>query len=80
MGTLAVPVIGVIAAWIQLQEKPTPVESVGMALIIGGLAILAVVGVVAGRGGGPGDAEEPALLPDHRLGQSRPRIALAHAV
>jgi drug/metabolite transporter (DMT)-like permease len=63
LGTLAVPVLGVIAAWIQLDEAPTPVEAVGMALIIAGLAALAAVGVVAGRGGGPGDEEEPALLP-----------------
>jgi drug/metabolite transporter (DMT)-like permease len=63
LGTLAVPVLGVIAAWIQLDEAPTPVEAVGMALIIAGLAALAAVGVMAGRGGGPGDEEEPALLP-----------------
>ena len=63
MGTLAVPVVGVVAAWLQLGEKPTPVEAAGMALIIAGLAALAAVGVAAGRGGGPGGAEEPALLP-----------------
>ena len=57
------PVVGVVAAWLQLGEKPTPVEAAGMALIIAGLAALAAVGVAAGRGGGPGGAEEPALLP-----------------
>ena len=62
MGTLAVPVVGVLAAWIQLGETPTPVEGAGMALIIAGLAALAVVGVTSSRGGGPG-AEEPALIP-----------------
>ena len=63
MGTLAVPVVGVVAAWVQLGEQPTPVEAAGMALIIAGLAALAAVGVTGGRGGGPGGAEEPALLP-----------------
>ena len=63
MGTLAVPVVGVIAAWLQLGEAPTLVEGVGMALIIAGLAALAVVGVTAGRGGGPAGEDEPALLP-----------------
>ena len=62
MGTLAVPVVGVLAAWLQLGETPTPVEGAGMALIIAGLAALSVVGVVAGRGG-PGGEAEPALLP-----------------
>jgi drug/metabolite transporter (DMT)-like permease len=63
MGTLAVPVIGVVAAWIQLEEAPTLVEGAGMALIVAGLAALAAVGFTAGRGGGPGSEEEPALLP-----------------
>ena len=63
MGTLAVPVVGGIAAWIQLEEVPTLVEGAGMALIIAGLAVLAAVGVAAGRRGGPGGEEEPALLP-----------------
>jgi drug/metabolite transporter (DMT)-like permease len=63
MGTLAVPVVGVIAAWIQLQEKPTPVEGAGMVLIIAALAVLAAVGVAAGRRDGPGGGDDPALLP-----------------
>ncbi len=63
MGTLAVPVIGVLAAWLQLNETPAPVEAAGMALIIGGLAALAAAGLTSGRRGGPGGEEEPALLP-----------------
>jgi drug/metabolite transporter (DMT)-like permease len=63
MGTLAVPVVGVIAAWIQLGEAPTPVEAAGMVLIIIALAVLAAAGVAAGRRAGPGDGEGPALLP-----------------
>jgi drug/metabolite transporter (DMT)-like permease len=62
MGTLAVPVIGVLAAWIQLHETPSLTEGVGMALIVAGLAALAAVGLSAGRGG-PGGEDEPALLP-----------------
>jgi drug/metabolite transporter (DMT)-like permease len=63
MGTLAVPIVGVCAAWIQLGETPAPLEGLGMALIISGLAGLAAMGIAAGRGGGPGGEEEPALLP-----------------
>jgi drug/metabolite transporter (DMT)-like permease len=63
MGTLAVPVVGVVAAWLQLGERPAALEGAGMALIITGLAALAAVGVVTGRRGGPGGEEEPALLP-----------------
>jgi drug/metabolite transporter (DMT)-like permease len=48
LGTLAVPVFGVVAAWLQLGEKPTGVETMGMALIIGGLAVLAAHGMAAG--------------------------------
>lgn len=48
LGTLAVPVIGVAAAWLQLGEAPTLVEGVGMVLIIGALAVLAASGVRAG--------------------------------
>ncbi len=61
MGTLAVPVVGVIAAWLQLEEAPSVVEGGGMALIIAGLAVLAAAGIAAGRGGA--SAEEAALPP-----------------
>jgi drug/metabolite transporter (DMT)-like permease len=63
MGTLAVPIVGVFAAWIQLREAPDLLEAVGMALIIAGLAALAAVGVTAGRDDGPGGEDDPALLP-----------------
>jgi drug/metabolite transporter (DMT)-like permease len=49
MGTLAVPVIGVTIAWIQLGERPGAAEAVGMALIVAALATLAAYGVVTGR-------------------------------
>ena len=41
LGTLATPVIGVIAAWLQLGERPAPLEATGMALIGTALAMLA---------------------------------------
>ncbi len=49
MGTLAVPVVGVTAAWIQLGERPTAPEAAGMALIIAALAVLAAYGSLRGR-------------------------------
>jgi drug/metabolite transporter (DMT)-like permease len=49
LGTLSIPVVGVLAAWLQLGERPDGVEAAGMALIVGALAVLAVHGLVAGR-------------------------------
>jgi len=40
LNALAVPLVGVIAAWIQLGERPSTAEGIGMALILGGLALL----------------------------------------
>ena len=48
IATLATPVIGVTAAWIQLGERPTAGEAAGMACIVGALAIVAVRGAAAG--------------------------------
>jgi drug/metabolite transporter (DMT)-like permease len=39
LGTLATPVVGVLAAWIQLGESPALPEAVGILLIIGALAL-----------------------------------------
>jgi drug/metabolite transporter (DMT)-like permease len=49
IGTLAIPVIGVASAWLQLGERPTLIEAAGMALILGGLAVVTTRGVLAGR-------------------------------
>ena len=49
IATLATPVIGVAAAWIQLGERPTAGEAAGMALIICALAIVTARGLLAGR-------------------------------
>ncbi|HET9028976.1 MAG TPA: EamA family transporter [Candidatus Aquilonibacter sp.] len=42
MGTLANPVVGVIAAWIQLGERPTLLAGVGMLLVLAGLVVLSL--------------------------------------
>jgi drug/metabolite transporter (DMT)-like permease len=64
MGTLAVPVVGVAASWLQLGERPTAAEAAGMALIIAALAMLAAYGVRAGRRetGAAGGASLPASV------------------
>jgi drug/metabolite transporter (DMT)-like permease len=49
MGTLATPIIGMIAAAIQLGERPTLVEALGMILIIIGLTILTFQGILQYR-------------------------------
>ncbi len=63
MGTLAVPVVGVVASWIQLGERPAAVEAAGMALIIAALALLAAYGVLAGRRAAGAAGAELALPP-----------------
>ncbi len=64
ISALAVPLIGMLAAWLQLGEQPDPFESFGLGLIVVALAVLSARGVrhgvtvLAGRrshfGGGPG--------------------------
>ena len=44
LGTLAIPAIGVLAAWLQLGERPDAVEAAGMVLIVAALALLAAHG------------------------------------
>ena len=44
MGSLAVPAIGVLAAWIQLGERPRAAELVGMLAIAVALVLLAMAG------------------------------------
>jgi drug/metabolite transporter (DMT)-like permease len=45
LGTLATPVVGVSAAWIQLGETPSFLEAVGMVLIIGALVLNSIQAV-----------------------------------
>ncbi|MGB6987200.1 MAG: DMT family transporter, partial [Candidatus Aquilonibacter sp.] len=42
MGTLANPVVGVLAAWLQLGEVPTRLSALGMVLIVTGLVVLSL--------------------------------------
>jgi drug/metabolite transporter (DMT)-like permease len=42
MGTLANPVIGIVAAWLQLGETPNAWEAAGMGLVVLALAALAL--------------------------------------
>ena len=63
LGTLSIPVVGVIAAWIQLEEVPTLVEGIGMTLIIAALGVLAASGLLAGRRGTAAAGEEPNVRP-----------------
>lgn len=44
MGTLANPVVGVFAAWIQLGEKPSLLSGIGMILVFAGLMVLSFAG------------------------------------
>jgi len=63
LGALAIPVAGVVAAWLQLGERPSAVEAVGMALVVGALAVLAARGLAAGwRQPSPAE-QEPAVQP-----------------
>ena len=63
LGTLAIPVVGVVAAWLQLGERPTAVEGVGMALIVGALVILAARGLLAAGPRPSAAGEEPVVQP-----------------
>ena len=47
LGTLATPVVGVVAAWIQLGERPSAVETIGMALIVAALGIVTLAQAIA---------------------------------
>ena len=40
LSSLVVPIVGVLAAWIQLGERPTPAEGAGMVLILVALGLL----------------------------------------
>ena len=61
LGTLAIPAIGVLAAWLQLGERPSAVEAAGMLLIAAALALLAARGTAESRrDAGRHDAGRPA--------------------
>jgi drug/metabolite transporter (DMT)-like permease len=45
LGSLAVPVVGVLAAWLELGEKPNTLEIAGMLCIVAALGLLSYVGI-----------------------------------
>lgn len=45
LSTMAIPAIAVIASWLQLGERPLPLELMGMVLIVAALAMLGVLGL-----------------------------------
>jgi O-acetylserine/cysteine efflux transporter len=47
--TLLVPVVGMSAAWLALQEVPTPAELAGGLLLLGGVATAVLTGGAARR-------------------------------
>jgi drug/metabolite transporter (DMT)-like permease len=53
LSALIIPIVGIVAAWIQLGERPGPWEGAGIATIVAGLATLAWA---EGRGGAPTEA------------------------
>ncbi len=57
ISSLAIPVVGVVSAWIQLGEQPGAVEAVGMGLIVAALAVLTAREL---RRGGRVDVPQPA--------------------
>jgi drug/metabolite transporter (DMT)-like permease len=85
LGTLAIPVVGVLAAWLQLGEVPSAVEGAGMVLIVLALGLLAVQGLRAERlrrrpplavaPGRPGEKETASTPPDDEETAARRRAA-----
>lgn len=49
LASLLTPVITLFAAWLQLGERPSAAESIGITLILGALAVDAVPSLVSGR-------------------------------
>ncbi|NOU40342.1 MAG: EamA family transporter [Methylotenera sp.] len=45
MSSMLAPVIGVMAAWVQLNEVPVLTESIGMALIAASLVIISIISI-----------------------------------
>ena len=64
IATLATPVIGVAAAWVQLGERPSAGEAAGMALILGALAVVTARGLASGRQRKMTPAEAEATPPE----------------
>jgi drug/metabolite transporter (DMT)-like permease len=49
LGSLAIPAVGVIAAWLQLGERPPAHEIAGMLVVAAALGLLALAGIARGH-------------------------------
>jgi drug/metabolite transporter (DMT)-like permease len=49
ISSLAIPVVGVVSAWIQLGERPCALEGLGMGLIVAALAVLTAQELCRGK-------------------------------
>jgi drug/metabolite transporter (DMT)-like permease len=68
LGRLLAPVVGVVAAWIQLGERPDRYELIGMVLILIGLASLAAWQIARDRSGSRAEAPLPIVLAEEPPG------------
>ena len=49
LSSLSVPAVGVLAAWLELGERPSGSETVGMILIAAALGLLSVIAIARHR-------------------------------
>ena len=52
LSALGIPMIGALAGWIELGERPNASEFTGMALIVGALAMISLWSLVQARRAG----------------------------
>jgi drug/metabolite transporter (DMT)-like permease len=50
ISSLVIPVVGVLSAAIQLGERPALLETIGMLVVLGGIAVLTARGIALSRG------------------------------
>ena len=74
LSSLAVPAVGVLAAWLELGERPSSSETVGMILIAASLGLLCAIAIArhrarrSGRAGVRGNGQlESFVPPPHRI-------------
>jgi drug/metabolite transporter (DMT)-like permease len=58
LSSLGVPVVAGLSSWVQLGERPTPVELTGMMLIVGALALVSWLSIVERQPTAPTMAQE----------------------
>ncbi len=68
LGRLIAPVVGVVASWIQLGERPDRYELIGMVLIIAGLASLAIWQMARDRKTPRSESRPPIVLAEEPPG------------